>query len=199
MSRRSILIATGIAASLSMAGFGAIAVLAPKPRLLWNASASAPIGLYRLHPVRAPAAGDLVAILPPKTLARFMAERHYLPVAVPMLKHLAAGPGSAVCRHGPIVTIGGRVVATARTTDRVGRPLPVWRGCRTVGAREVFLLNPAADSMDGRYFGPISAAGLLGRAQPIFTRASPSAPLLWRSTCTGTTDFAQAQGGASCK
>jgi hypothetical protein len=45
---------------------------------------------------------------------------------------------------------------------------------------ELFLLNDATDSFDGRYFGPILATGLRGRATPILTRDTPDAPLRWR-------------------
>ncbi len=109
-----------------------------------------------------------------------MAERRYLPLGVPLLKHIAAHRGARICRHGPRVTVDGRMVAVARTQDSHGRPLPVWRGCHVLGPSELFLLNTAPDSMDGRYFGPLAAAGLLGRATPMLTRDAPDAPLRWR-------------------
>eukprot|EP01034_Spumella_vulgaris_P031945 gene31945-39464_t len=37
-------------------------------------------------------------------------------------------------------------------------------------------------SQDGRYFGPMAAAGLLGTAHPILTRAHPAAALRWGSS-----------------
>src|SRR3546814_4398363 len=62
-------------------GVTLVAAVLPLPKLLlWNASASAPIGLYRINPFARPAVGDMVAVAPPPALARFMAERHYLPV-----------------------------------------------------------------------------------------------------------------------
>lgn len=69
--------------------------------------------------------------------------------------------------------------------DRAHRPLPVWTGCRTVGRGELFLLNAARDSLDGRYFGPLPAAGLIGTAQPLLTRSDASAPLHWRAADDG--------------
>ncbi|CAM5331827.1 Conjugative transfer signal peptidase TraF OS=Sphingobium scionense OX=1404341 GN=GGQ90_003448 PE=4 SV=1 [Sphingobium scionense] len=72
-------------------------------------------------------------------------------------------------------------VAVALARDGRGRPLPVWQGCRTLRARELLMLNPDhADSMDGRYFGPLPASTVLGRATPILTRDTPNAPLTWR-------------------
>src|SRR3546814_16595743 len=55
---RHYLRATVAAASLFGTLFVAVAWLAPAPRLLWNASASAPIGLYRIDPGATPRAGD---------------------------------------------------------------------------------------------------------------------------------------------
>ncbi|MCC4232629.1 MULTISPECIES: S26 family signal peptidase [Sphingobium] len=179
--------------------FIVIAVLAPHPRLIWNASASEPIGLYRVVAVEQPAVGDLVAIRPPAHLARFLAERHYLPVDVPLLKQIAAGPGARICRRGSIVTVDGLQKVVARSRDRLGRALPTWQGCRIVGKRELFLLASAPDSMDGRYFGPIPASGLLGRASPILTRDAPGQPLRWRGLRAAPASPAHCKGDSSCK
>ena len=53
----------------------AIAAFVPiAPRLVWNASASAPIGLYDLAPPHPLTVGDLVAAMPDKPLSDFMVE-----------------------------------------------------------------------------------------------------------------------------
>ncbi len=149
------------------------AFLHPSPHLLWNTSASAPTGLYALRPVQPLARGDLVAAMPPPTLADFMSRRRYLPKGVPLLKYVAALPGQAVCRHGLTVTIDGKPAATALTRDHVGRPLPAWSGCVTLKPGQVFLLNPAVPaSFDGRYFGVLPAAALTARAVPLFQTGS---------------------------
>ena len=54
------------------------------------------------------------------------------------------------------------------------------QGCHRVRTDELFLLNPAPDSLDGRYFGALPAAGLIGTAHPILTRDAPDQPLRWR-------------------
>lgn len=173
-------LATVLAVAAFSGLYGLVAWLAPEPRLLWNASASAPIGLYRIHPGSTVQRGDLVAVRPPPELAQLLAERHALPLGLPLLKQLAATAGAIVCRRGDIVTIGGKRAAIARAHDSRDRALPTWRGCRTLKADDLFLLNPAADSFDSRYFGPIPTRGLIGRATPILTRDAPGAPLKWR-------------------
>lgn len=180
MTRFGYVIVTLFAAELFGVLFAVVAWLQPQPRLIWNASASAPIGLYRLHHDAPPAIGDMVAIMPPPALARLMAERHYLPVGTPLLKHVGALPGQNVCRRGASVTIDGKPVAIALPHDRRGGPLPVWHGCRTIGVGTLFLLNAPADSFDSRYFGALPASGLLGLAIPILIRNAPGKPLRWR-------------------
>ena len=180
MTRRRYVMATAIAASAFAAAFVAIAVANPLPRAIWNASASAPIGLYRIHPDRDPAIGALVAVAPPERLAQWLSTRGYLPEGVPLLKHVAAKAGQRTCRIGDAVSVDGRRVAIARARDGQGRPLPVWQGCRTLRSGELLLLNPAhPDSLDGRYFGPLPASAVIGRATPLYLRApspSPSTP-----------------------
>jgi conjugative transfer signal peptidase TraF len=172
--------ATGLAAGLSAGLFLAAAWHPPHARLVWNASASAPIGLYRIAPAEHLSPGDLIAIQAPPVLARYLANRRYLPLGIPMLKHVAALTGARICRKGARVSIEGRRVALALRRDRRGRSLPVWHGCRTLQPGELFLLNPATDSMDSRYFGPIPASGLVGRAIPLLTRDEATSPLRWR-------------------
>lgn len=181
MTRRRYVMATAIVASAFAASFVAIAIADPSPRVIWNASASAPIGLYRIHPNSDPPSGALVAITPTEQLARWLSARGYLPEGVPLLKHVAAKAGQRICRTGDVVSIDAQPVATARARDGRGRPLPIWQGCRTLKPGELLLLNPSVpDSLDGRYFGPLPASALLGRATPILTRDAPRAPLVWR-------------------
>lgn len=182
MSRhRTALAVIGLASAFS-AAFASIAIAQPQPRFIWNASPSAPIGLYYVERTQDVARGDLVATAVPPSLAGFMAERRYVPHGIPLIKHVAAFPGERVCRWGPIVTINGKPVAVARSRDRLDRPLPTWSGCITIAWDELFLLNTQPDSLDGRYFGPLPKAGLIGRAHPLLTRAAPGSALRWRAS-----------------
>jgi conjugative transfer signal peptidase TraF len=181
MTRRFYARATAVAAVSFALSFAAIAVTDPLPRVVWNASASAPIGLYQIQPDPDLPLGTLVAVAPPQRLGRWMAVRGYIGENVPLLKHVAGKVGQRICRIDSVVSVDGRPVAVALTRDRLGRPLPVWRGCRTLRADELLLLNPAhPDSLDGRYFGPLPTSTVLGRAVPMLTRNTPDAPLIWR-------------------
>ena len=145
------------------------AALHPLPRLIWNASASVPIGLYAVRPAGVLHLAELVIVRPSIALATFMDQRRYLPIGVPMLKRVAALPGQMVCRVGRVVTVDGIGLGDALDRDSRGRPLPVWQGCQRVGIGQVFLMNwRSEDSLDSRYFGPLAATTIIGRADPLW-------------------------------
>jgi conjugative transfer signal peptidase TraF len=139
------------------------------PRLLWNVSPSAPIGLYWLA-TAAPGKAELAAIRLPGALRTLAAFRGYLAETAPLIKPVSATMGDVVCRHGAAVTINGQAAAHASTADGRGRTLPHWTGCITLTAGQVFLLSTASASFDSRYFGPIDASHVLGAARPIWLK-----------------------------
>jgi len=146
----------------------------PAPRLLWNASASVPIGLYTVEPSDQLAVTNLVVAMPPNSLATFLAERDYVPLGVPLIKRILAVRGQSVCRNERVISVDGIAMGMALAHDRQGRPLPVWQGCRAITQYEVFLMNwdePA--SFDSRYFGPMPVSAIIGRAQPLWTLDKP--------------------------
>ena len=146
-------------------------VLHPAPKLLWNSSASVPIGLYAIRHALPLHVGELVVVSPPKPLAKFLAARRYLPLSVPLLKYVLALPGHTVCREGRTITVDGITMGEALEGDRSGRALPDWQGCRALSPDEVFVMNTVApDSLDSRYFGPLPLTTVVGRAVPIWTR-----------------------------
>ena len=161
-------IATSLAALLATLS----SLLHMSPILMWNASASAPEGLYFLTPADHLAVGQLVAARPNSVFEDLMARRGYLPRGVPLLKHIAALPGQKVCRAANSVTVDGQHVADALERDHLDRPLPSWQGCFVLSEGNVFLLNAdIPDSFDGRYFGPTPTSSIIGIAMPIWTTA----------------------------
>lgn len=158
--------------ALGSLGLGLIVLTAlgrPAPLVIYNASASAPLGFYRVLPVGMLRRGDLVLARTPNSVRRLAAERAYLPANVPLVKRIAALDGDTVCALDRAVTIDGRHVAVQLAADRLGRPLPAWTGCRTLGPDEVFLLMEGVpDSFDGRYFGPVPARAVIGKLVPLW-------------------------------
>jgi len=150
--------------------------------VFWNASPSVPIGLYAAHPIDRLALGDVVVVRPAGAVAAFIVARGYVGAGVPLLKHIAALPGQRICRDGLVIRIDGAPVAEARERDTLGRRLPVWQGCRTVGDGDVFLGTArAGDSLDGRYFGAVPASWIVGRAIPLWTDERGSGRFTWRA------------------
>jgi conjugative transfer signal peptidase TraF len=140
------------------------------PHYVWNASNSVPIGLYRVLPAKQLAVTELVAVQPPDLLAAFLDLNGYLPIGVLMLKRVLALPGQTVCRNGPTIAIDGIDVGRANERDGRGRPLPVWQGCQIIADGDVFVMNwQSADSLDSRYFGPLPASAVIGKAVPVWT------------------------------
>lgn len=142
----------------------------PDKKLIWNPSASVPVGLYRIERGGALLVGALAVVMPPDELAGFLDERRYLPKGLPLIKRVLALSGTTVCRNGAEVTAYGMTYGQARERDGQGRPLPVWQGCRTLRAGEAFFMNwDSPDSFDGRYFGPLPLGSVVGRAIPLWT------------------------------
>lgn len=142
-----------------------------RPNFVWNASASAPMGLYLRQDERAVSRGDLVLVETPRELARFADERHYLPLGVPLIKRVFALSGSTICGSGDAVIIDGAMALKRQRRDGQGRPLPSWFGCHRLGAGEVFLaMENVPGSFDGRYFGALPVTAIRGRLVPLWTR-----------------------------
>jgi conjugative transfer signal peptidase TraF len=164
-ARRRTILTASIAISLVLS-----TVRVSTPHYIWNASNSVPIGLYRVLPVTQLTVTELVAVQPPDLLAAFLDLNGYLPIGVPMLKRVLALPGQTVCRNGLTIAVDGIDIGYARERDGRGRPLPTWRGCRVIAAGDVFVMNwQSGDSLDGRYFGPLPASAVIGRAIPVWT------------------------------
>ena len=170
MSRRALTALLALGGTLAI---GASSAVAWPPRWIWNATASAPEGLYRLQPGVVWRRGDLVAVRPTGDLAGWLDRRGYAPKGVLLIKRVAALAPSTACRMGTAITVDGAVVAQAGSRDRVGRNLPVWSGCRRLTAEDVFLLNPTEGSLDSRYLGPLSRRSVVGRVTPLWLIRDP--------------------------
>lgn len=178
MTRLGYAIATTGTVSL----LGVLSIVSFAPKLIWNASASTPIGLYAIEPDRSPEVTDLVAVRAPEPLASFLSDGGYLPRGVPLMKRVAALPGQRVCRTGLAITVDAVPMGEALDRDRRGRPLPIWQGCRDVAQGELFLMNwQVSDSLDGRYFGPLPASAVIGRAIPLYTDEDGDGRFVWRA------------------
>lgn len=155
------------AAALALSG----TAIRPRPLLVWNVSASAPVGLYGVRGMGDLARGDMVIARLPEGLRLFAARRGYLPLNVPLVKSVAAVPGDRVCAFGPAVSVNGRFVAGRFSSDMRGRDMPWWLGCVDLLDEDYLLLMPdSAASFDGRYFGISSGKDVIGEATLLWRR-----------------------------
>jgi len=140
------------------------------PLLVWNVSASAPIGLYAIGPRSEIAPGDMVLARVPERWQLLAARRRYIPVNVPLVKRVTAEPGDTVCALGQEIFVNGRWIAERQRDDGMGRLMPWWTGCTTLRHGALFLLMDNPDSFDGRYFGPTHRGDILGKAHLLWAR-----------------------------
>ena len=161
----------GAGAGLALGLLLAPLVLQPAPRLVWNASASSPVGLYAVSPTGTLRRGGMALAWPPPAARALGAQRGYLPGNVPLVKRIAAVAGDRVCARGAAILGEGRPVALRLRSDPAGRAMPWWSGCARLRPGEALLLSPGVPlAFDGRYFGPSRAAQVLGRASLLWPR-----------------------------
>ncbi len=159
-----------ILASVGLSAFmlTAVSVFETPSLLLYNQSPSAPIGVYWVDDSAKVYVGDLVAARVPEPLRSLFVERGYLAENVPVVKRVVASEGDHVCLRGGAIYLNSDRLAEPLETDSLGRPMPVWRGCRVLQRDEYFLaMTDILASLDSRYFGPVRGSELIGRARPI--------------------------------
>ena len=149
---------------VALTGLPATGIL--PPFLLYNPSQSAPLGWYRVKSLEVISRGDLVVSHLPESASRLAAERGYLPSGVPVIKTVRALEGDTVCAVNGVLLINGTPAVRLLSDDSMGRTLPSpWTACRKLQTDEVLLLSDRTpDSFDGRYFGTVLKADILGRA-----------------------------------
>ena len=158
-------------APLAVVGaLGAITLssVSPPPWIVWNASHSVPIGLYRVQLV-APHRHDLALVRLAPDFADLAKQRGYLHSTDYVLKPVLASAGDKVCRRATAIVFRGDVAALAQLRDVANRPMPAWHGCHTLKPGDLFLLSTPPDSFDSRYFGPVAGTQVIGSAQPLWT------------------------------
>ena len=125
------------------------------PLFLYPSSASLPAGIYMrsFEPVQV---GSIVAF-PAPAIARRYQERDGSqgPSAYLFIKPVAARPGDHVCNNlNDGLQINGIWVASVAKSDSSGKVLPVWRSCRRLRSKELFVFSDRVlNSFDSRYYG----------------------------------------------
>lgn len=168
-----------LAAVIFCMDIGLAALLMPlaipnRVHLVYNPSDSVPRGWYRIGPTDSLTVGSIVLARLPAQVAALAAQRGYLPSGIPLLKRIGAMAPQRVCVDETSLRIDDVAVAALMRVDGHDRPLSAWQQCRRLAHGELFLLSSTnLASFDSRYFGPIAASNVIGRAQPIWTWSTP--------------------------
>lgn len=141
-------------------------VFSPTERLLWNRTASAPMGLYWLND-KPFTLGRWVVVSAKSPEAIWANQRGFVGKDWPLLKRIAGMPGDEICRVDGRIQINQIPHGTVKQTDSFGQELPSWDGCIHLDESQVFLMNRHPDSLDGRYFGPTNLSDIQSTAQLI--------------------------------
>lgn len=137
----------------------------PQTMVFRNITPSMPLGWYLRNPVGEPVKGAIIAFKPPA-----IALVHGWPADIPLLKHVAAAGGDKVCSDGKAVAVNDQFIGSVMTRLPNGRPLPVWKGCQVLLDDQVFpIATGIPDSFDGRAYGPIKTADVIGVFWPVWT------------------------------
>ena len=136
----------------------------PRPVWLYNPSASAPVGWYKIDKRDEFKTGDQVAAYAPDWARKLASERDYLPYKYPLIKTIWAESGVTVCYEKGALRVPNRPVLQILEQDGLGRELPVIEGCFTLTEDRYLLISPDVQTaFDGRYFGPVPKRNILGR------------------------------------
>lgn len=170
-------------AAIVITGASAIAMASDAPWLLYPSTQSLPPGLY-IRTWDPPAVDAIVAFRVPEAAVQYkvsVGER--VDESFLFMKPVVAGPGDYVCHRWPHgLELNGQPIANVTAQDRLGRPLPIWRGCETLGSNRYFTLsNHVPNSFDSRHFGPIDAADILGVYRPLVTLITSTSIAIYQS------------------
>jgi conjugative transfer signal peptidase TraF len=155
LARLRVLVLVGVVAAAASASAALVAA-----RLVWNDTASVPLGLYLRRPMWAVAVGRTVILPIPASVRTLVAARRYLPLDHVLMKVVVALPGDRVCLDGHDYRVNGQLIAPVRAADSRGRTLDPYLFCGDVPAGQAFVATPAPLSFDSRYFGPVPLATL---------------------------------------
>ena len=142
----------------------------PRPKILYNPSASAPIGYYAVSSKETLKMGDQVALYAPDWARLLADERDYLPYDYPLIKTIIGHDGDRFCGADGFVSGPNGAAITRLLRDRLDRELPSWQGCLVLSPDEYFVISAEIEAgidygFDSRYFGPVSEDLILGRVE----------------------------------
>lgn len=144
------------------------------PRFMYlNVTESLPLGIYLKIPGTGLRNGDIVAFRNSPDIEKLIIERDYFPEHFGrpiMLKHAAVEGTPYMIGTDRTVMVQNRYIGLMKASDSQGRPVPQQHPGKYIVPVGYFLpYTTAANSFDGRYYGPIEKENIEARVIPLFT------------------------------
>lgn len=137
--------------------------------ITYSVTPSMPQGFYLIVPIKKIARYDAVEFMPPKAALDFARDLHWVPENGFIIKYVFAIPGDDVCVRDEAIWINGKKIGKVYRFYAFGKLLPQTKICGKLVSDQYLLMSTKRQrSFDGRYFGPVTSLGILGRAIPIF-------------------------------
>lgn len=143
----------------------------PLPKILvYNRSASLPVGWYLIVPTQQLHVGDIVVFKAPSQAEALAIERGWLPKGDLMLKQIGALAGMSYrIQDDGQFYVGDAYWGQALEVDRQDRPMPQLRGSFTVESGNFLPVSHHPTSFDGRYYGTVPLANIRCKVVPVLT------------------------------
>lgn len=158
-------LALGAALCGSALALAATNEFAANHALMINASPSLPYWAIWLERGAAPARGDLIVFVPPRS---DLVTRHFGAKPQPFGKRVVGMPGDRVTKKDRLFHVNGVAVALAKPATRLGEPLALGP-TGTIPAGCYFVATGHKDGFDSRYaaIGWICGAQVLGTGRAV--------------------------------
>ncbi|MEM9243049.1 MAG: signal peptidase I [Pseudomonadota bacterium] len=131
----------------------------------YQASMSMPKGLYFVMPAKQLKRDDIVIFHPPRVAQEFLAKHPWGPPNNVLMKVVMGVPGDKVCKREHGVWINGQYIAPVFSEYAPGKALLNLAFCEILPAKHYLLMSThVRRSFDGRYFGPVTKAEIIGKA-----------------------------------
>jgi conjugative transfer signal peptidase TraF len=132
----------------------------------YAATTSMPKGWYFISPPKTLTRKDIVLFYPPEITRQFLQEHKWGPSSGLLLKYVKGIPGDEVCIRKQAIWINKVKIAPIYAYYAPGKLLPHSNFCGILAANQYLLMSTyIARSFDGRYFGPVQRAQIIGKAK----------------------------------
>lgn len=138
--------------------------------IIYNPTPSVEEGFY-VYAGQEYGRGQIILFSTPQAVKDYTAANYAAAPLEHFLKPVLAAKGDHVCYRQGQFFLNGAFLSDVQKYDSAGKPLPVWKGCRVLGADEYFVFSDRVrNSFDSRYYGPVPEKDIVGVFAPLFEK-----------------------------